>query len=183
MSNLNIFHGPNAGYALELYERYQQDPTSVDPATRAFFDTWTPTDGYSTPTVAPLPMAETGLDVDTIVGAARLIRYIRELGHLAAHIDPLGDEPPGDPGLEESIHGVTDADLAALPASIVRGPLVSDAGNALEAVEQLRRVYAGSIGYETDHLQIFEERAWMRETIESGSFFQNFDAERKRDLL
>ena len=32
------FYGPNAGYVLELYERYQADPTSVDEATRAFFE-------------------------------------------------------------------------------------------------------------------------------------------------
>ena len=28
------FHGPNAGYVLELYERYRNDPSSVDAATR-----------------------------------------------------------------------------------------------------------------------------------------------------
>ena len=32
------FYGPNAGYVLELYERYQADPASVDAATRAFFE-------------------------------------------------------------------------------------------------------------------------------------------------
>ena len=36
------FHGPNAGYVLELYERFQKDPTAVDAATRAFFEEWTP---------------------------------------------------------------------------------------------------------------------------------------------
>ena len=30
MSDFSPFHGPNAGYVLELYERYQQDPQSVD---------------------------------------------------------------------------------------------------------------------------------------------------------
>ena len=38
------FHGPNAGYVLDLYERYQRDPASVDAATRAFFERWTPSD-------------------------------------------------------------------------------------------------------------------------------------------
>jgi len=28
---LDQFHGLNAGYVLELYERYRQDPASVDP--------------------------------------------------------------------------------------------------------------------------------------------------------
>ena len=42
MSDLMLFHGPNAGYVLELYERYQQNPQSVDAATREFFERWTP---------------------------------------------------------------------------------------------------------------------------------------------
>ena len=42
MYDINTFYGPNAGYVLELYERYRQNPSSVDPETRAIFDTWTP---------------------------------------------------------------------------------------------------------------------------------------------
>ena len=34
MSDLNVFYGPNAGYVIELYERYRQDPESVPPSTR-----------------------------------------------------------------------------------------------------------------------------------------------------
>ena len=191
MSDLTMFHGPNAGYVLELYDRYRQDPQSIDAATRAFFESWTPSDGVA-PAVSPAAAAAPSdgaaaqaspLDVAHTVGAARLIRYIRELGHMAARIDPLGGEPPGDPGLELSIHNVTEEDLAALPAEIVRGPLVEGSRNALEAFEKLRHVYAGTIGYETDHIHIFEERAWIREAIEDRRFFQNFDAGRKRDLL
>jgi 2-oxoglutarate dehydrogenase E1 component len=36
------FHGPNAGYVLELYERYRADPHSIDAATRAAFERWSP---------------------------------------------------------------------------------------------------------------------------------------------
>src|SRR6266700_8249970 len=40
MYDLEAFYGPNAGYVLELYERYRQNPASVDVGTRAIFDTW-----------------------------------------------------------------------------------------------------------------------------------------------
>ena len=42
MNNWDMFYGPNAGYALDLFERYRQDPTSVDAAARAFFDSTPP---------------------------------------------------------------------------------------------------------------------------------------------
>src|SRR3712207_8979231 len=36
------FYGPNLGYVLELYERYREDPESVDERNREFFETWSP---------------------------------------------------------------------------------------------------------------------------------------------
>ena len=39
---LGRFAGVNAGYVLELYERFRQNPESVDPATRAAFEKWNP---------------------------------------------------------------------------------------------------------------------------------------------
>jgi ABC-type polysaccharide/polyol phosphate transport system ATPase subunit len=41
-SQENQFYGPNLGYVLELYERYREDPESVDGRTREFFETWSP---------------------------------------------------------------------------------------------------------------------------------------------
>src|SRR6266542_2134753 len=185
MTDLSLFHGPNAGYVLELYERYQRDPQSVDAATRALFERWSPPEaGGAPPAAAPgtsTPAAQ--FDLTRTVGAARLIRYIRELGHLDAQIDPLGSPPPGDLGLHLNIHGVDESFLASLPASIVRGPLAEESANALEGVEKLRAVYSGSIGYETDHIQNYEERSWIREAIESRRFFYGFDDNRKRELL
>ena len=37
MDDWRDFHGPNAGHILELYDRFRQNPESVDAATRAYF--------------------------------------------------------------------------------------------------------------------------------------------------
>ena len=180
MNDFSAFHGPNAGYVLELYDRYRADPQSVDADMRAFFQQWSPPADEQTPSV---PQGSgTTLDITRTVGAARLIRYIREQGHLDAHIDPLGSPPRGALGLHMDIHGVDEAFLASLPASIVRGPLAAKSHDALEGVQKLREAYSGSIGYETDHIQIFEERAWLRDAIEDRRFFSAGPA-RKRELL
>ncbi|MGE5264223.1 MAG: 2-oxoglutarate dehydrogenase E1 subunit family protein, partial [Acidobacteriota bacterium] len=42
MDDWHEFPGSNAGYVLELYDRYRQNPGSVDTATREFFARWTP---------------------------------------------------------------------------------------------------------------------------------------------
>ncbi len=202
MSDLEEFYGPNAGYVLDLYERYQQDPASVDSQTREMFQGWNPisppmpyrngtngngTNANGTNGSAP-PPAQTApqpsqVDVRKVIAAARVTRLVRELGHLTAHIDPLGSTPPGDPGLELATHGLTTSDLEALPAAVVGGPLAEGAANALEALGRLRQAYSGAVGYEDGHIHSPEERAWLQNAAESREFFQNFTAADKRAVL
>src|SRR5690349_9158162 len=116
---LDEFGGVNAGYVLELYERYKQNPQSVDPQTRKIFESWTPVADEAAGSL----QAQAGVEVHKIVGAANLAECIRRYGHLAARLDPLGSEPVGDPSLSPAAHGITDADLKVLPASLVGGPV------------------------------------------------------------
>src|SRR5262245_36476814 len=111
--NLDQFPGVNAGFVLELYERFRRDPGSVDPQTRAAFERWAPDAGTppSPESRAPAP----GVRLDAVVGAANLAESIRRYGHLGAHIDPLGAPPLGDPALSPAAHGITDDDLRQLP--------------------------------------------------------------------
>jgi 2-oxoglutarate dehydrogenase E1 component len=169
---LDDFQGVNAGYVLELYERYRQNPESVDPDTRKAFESWTPpsTDVASTQAVAG------GTSIQKIVGAAALADCIRRYGHLAARIDPLGSEPVGDPSLSPAAHGITEEDLRSLPASLVEGPVAESSANALEAIEKLRRVYCSTSGFDYAHVFVPEERDWLRYAAESGRFLPPMDA-------
>lgn len=170
------FHGPNAGYLLELYERFRQDPDSVDAATRALFERWSPpVDGR--------PAAADRADVDQIVGTVNLAQSIREYGHLAAQLDPLGGDPPGDPALAPDFHGVDETALRELPASLVGGPIAARAETAQEALKRLREVYAATIGYDYDHVRNPDERAWLREAAETRRFHPENDPINERGLL
>lgn len=178
MSIYSRFHGPNAGYVIELYERYLEDPSSVDPATRAYFEQWRP----------ELPPAQgvataTGVDVGKIVGVANLAQSIRKHGHFAARLDPLGSTPVGDPTLDPSAHGVSDADLASLPASVAGGTVAASATNAAAAIAALRDIYCDTTGYDFDHVQVTKERDWLVDAVESRRFNQPLSVDQKRALL
>jgi len=166
------FHGPNAGYILELYERYQANPDSVDAATRAAFEQWRPPDDANGHVPAQIAAPEGPAPAtEKLTGAVNLATAIREYGHLAANIDPLGlANPPGDPALHPSAHGVTEADLDELPASLIGGPAAEGAANAREAIERLRQIYSSTIGYDYDHMRLPDERAWLREAAETRRF-------------
>jgi len=201
MEDLDLFHGPNAGYALDLYDQYQRDRDSVDPQTRALFDllplTLTPDAMLARPAngAAPLPIpngasangampATTApLNLAAIGDAARLARNIRGRGHLAARIDPLGSAPEGNPGLRAETYNLTPQDLAALPAEVVGGPAARGAASAGEAIDRLRAIYEGATGYDYSHVHDPEEHAWLREAVESGHYRAALPPDEQRAAL
>jgi len=173
------FSGVNAGYVLELYEKFRQNPDSVDPATRSAFQSWTPPADVQA--AAPAGSAVSG--IHTIVGAANLAESIRRYGHLAARIDPLGSTPPGDPSLSPRAHGISDDDLRQLPASLVGGPVAETSTSAYDAIEKLRRVYCSTTGFDYAHVFVPEEREWLRHAAESGRFLPPMDSGSAKALL
>jgi len=176
MASWQDYSGLNRGYVLELYEKYRQDPASVDANTRAQFEQWTPPadDG---------PAVAAGLPLQKIVGAVNLAQSIRRYGHLAAQLDPLGSKPLGDPSLSPETHGVTHEDLRALPATLLSTPLSEKASNMLEIVEAFRQLYCSTTGYDISHVFVPEERRWLRQACETGRFRAPSDPINPRALL
>ncbi len=165
MGGWSEFQGLNAGYVLELYERYRQDPAAVDAQTRAYFEQWTPPDLVSAPADR-----ESAVDVVAVVGAATLAEAIRRYGHLAAQIDPLGSRPTGDPALAPEAHGLTEDALRQLPARVVSGPVAEGKSTAADAIAALRAAYCGRSGFDFAQVFVPEEREWLRLAVESGRF-------------
>ena len=188
---LDAFYGPNAAYVLDLYDRYLADPNAVDQATRDFFAALRPEDlagldlvpvaaANGVATAAP---TATEVDARAVVGAVKLVNAVREYGHLAVRLDPLGSDPHGAPELDPARHGVSEADLARLPADIVDGPAARGAANAAEAIARLRAIYTGAIGWDFDSVQNAAERDWLRAAVETGRYAVALDANAKKALL
>jgi 2-oxoglutarate dehydrogenase E1 component len=166
-SGWNEFQGVNAGYLAELYDRFRNDPGSLDEATRAFFEANPP----SPRRVLDDSSGREALAVASVLYAQSIRRY----GHLAAAIDPLGSRPLGDPALELETHGLSVADLESLPADLFIGPAAEGARTMAEVIERLRGIYCGTTGYDLAHIFVPEERRWWREAIETGRFHAPHD--------
>src|SRR5215216_7370583 len=180
------FYGPNLGYVLDLYERYREDPDSVDEHTRSFFEGWSPPEPETNGRSAGTP-AVAGVDVDKIVAVVKYVRAIRDFGHRAAQLDPLGSEPPGDPALDRDFYDISDEDLEALPSSLINapgtGPIPGRTKNAREAIGELKRIYMKTTGYDFGHIHNPEERFWLREAVESERFHRVYEGEVAKRLL
>ena len=82
------FHGPNAGYVLELYERFQRDPASVDEGWRVYLSSLSPADVQALDSAAA-PAAGAAApqpDLCKAFAARELGRAIRQRGHTAARL-------------------------------------------------------------------------------------------------
>src|SRR3989449_4032991 len=74
----------------------------------------------SSPVPLPQPEAVGVEDLKHVAAAYALVRAHRNFGHLAAHLDPLGSEPPGDPSLDIGRLGLTPEIMARIPAEVLR---------------------------------------------------------------
>jgi 2-oxoglutarate dehydrogenase E1 component len=177
------FYGPNLGYVLELYEKYKEDPDSVDKHTQSFFESWSPPESGANGHSISGALGS----VSKLIGAAKYIRSIRDFGHRAAQLDPLGSEPPGDPALDPGFHDVSEDDLEALPAGILNfpgtGPIPQHTNTAKEAIDELWRIYCKTSGYDFGHIHNASERFWLREAVESERFNEVLEGEDAKTLL
>ena len=177
MSSLPISSVFNDGYVAEQYENYRRDPAGVDESWRQFFrfaeaiggGTGAGTGGAASPDL-----------LRKVAGAASLVQAIRQYGHLAVPIDPLGSPPPGAAELTPEFHGLTDADLAEVPGSALGFP---ERETAADVVKRLREVYSSRLGFEVWHLSDENEREWFRQQFRSGELLRPLPDEDRVALL
>lgn len=182
------YYGPNLGYVQEQYELFQSDPGAVDASVRELFEIWgappsasSAIDGTRSASDADVsqpanvaPVTAGPLDINKlkkVVAAHQLMLNIRRYGHLAADIDPLELSQPADTKLlEPGTFGLTEADLASMPASLIWDNAPGDLTNGWQAIQRLREIYSRSAAYEFTHIHDENERDWLHKQAESATF-------------
>ncbi|HET7568108.1 MAG TPA: 2-oxoglutarate dehydrogenase E1 component, partial [Gaiellaceae bacterium] len=145
--------------------------------------------GHAAAPVVPqpaAPVATVAADPEllgAVAASMALVKAFRMHGHLAARLDPLGSEPPGDPALEPErlVPRLTPELQARVPASLLR--LYVDGETLADALPRLRETYTGTIAYEIEHISDHEERVWLRQAIESGRYRRPLADEERVRLL
>ncbi|MGA7705391.1 MAG: multifunctional oxoglutarate decarboxylase/oxoglutarate dehydrogenase thiamine pyrophosphate-binding subunit/dihydrolipoyllysine-residue succinyltransferase subunit, partial [Solirubrobacteraceae bacterium] len=143
-----------------------------------------PRPGEATPTQTTGPAPGGAPDeqmLQAVQAASTLVHRFRSHGHLAAHLDPLGSEPEGEPQLDPEAAGLTPHVMAQIPARILRMYVPGE--TLAEALPHLRQTYCGTIAYEIEHISSHKQRVWLREQIESGTYRQPLGTEERKALL
>jgi 2-oxoglutarate dehydrogenase E1 component len=182
---LDDFFGPNLGYLIDQFERYQKDPTTVEQKIRLMFEQMGLNSADFAISSNTIPTASE-LDPEQqrkIVAAASLAENIRTYGHLAANIYPLGNYQNDRTNLELKNYGLSEGDLDKLPAEILCRNESMSRKTGLEAYRYLQEVYTKSIAYEFAHVSMAEEKNWLIKKIEGGSFGTSITREKRLNTV
>src|SRR2546423_8999526 len=148
------------------YQRWQEDPASVDASWSAFFE------GFE---LGNLPQRTGGAATAAPRAAAResplqtridgLVYAYRTLGHTIARVNPMAEKRPENPQLTLRELGFNEKDLDLRVSS--KFFLDNEEMSLREMIARLQKIYADSIGAEFMHIQNTRMRNWVLHRLES----------------
>ncbi|MCF8027409.1 MAG: 2-oxoglutarate dehydrogenase E1 component [Desulfobacteraceae bacterium] len=178
------YNGPwSAQYIETQYNRWKQDPNSVDPDWQFFFQGFEL--GRTQKPAASEEVCEP-CDEQTVRKQSRveaLVYRYRDIGHLLSCTDPLAACPTDHPLLNPKAFGLDEKDMQrrfyapGLPEHPGRQMTLD------ELVDHLRQTYCRSVGVEYMHIQDPEERKWLRQRMESTQNMPALSDEEKIRIL
>jgi 2-oxoglutarate dehydrogenase E1 component len=147
----------------DAYRQWLADPAAVDATWQAFF-----AGAEFNGNIGGTGGTGTTLNVETRLqtGAVRLITAYRDLGHLAAHLDPLKPAPDKEPWLIslERFHLTPDDLDSVVDASMyfgIDGPM-----KLRDLLDKLQETYSRTVGVEYMHIQDITARGWLAKRME-----------------
>src|SRR5678815_2767490 len=150
----------------ENYQRWQEDPESVDSSWSAFFEGFELGDLHlrnGATVEGPARPETTESSLQTRVDG--LVYAYRTLGHTIALLDPLAEKRPENPLLSLRELGFSEKDLDLQVSSKF---FRDDKRMTLrEMISALECIYADAIGAEFMHIQNTRIRNWVRHRLES----------------
>lgn len=175
-------------YLEELYQKYSEDPSSVDPSWQEAFASLRlspETALSSSQKVYDRPVGQYAKIDKTSPADLRvynLIQTYRTYGHLFAKFNPIATHPLAEPWqLKLETLGFASEELPALfpTCGILEKPMAS----LQEIIDTLRSIYCDKIGVEYMGLQSPELEEWLQQHIEPNRFRTNLRIEQKEMIL
>ena len=187
MNRSTVVNWTNAELIEEKFQKWQQDPASVEDSWQSFFAGYELGNRREPSATAPGSSAAVveGCDPDAArlqAAVTRLIDAYREVGHYLADLDPLKLSPVLDTHemLELSAFGLSEDDLDKTFYSQVANPPLT---TLRKLIGILRETYCGTIGVEYMHIRDSGIRQWLKERMEPSRNRPNFDVRQKRRII
>ena len=191
MDRFSFLNAAHTQFFADLYEQYTQNPDSVEPSWRAFFQGFDfGMETFSEEQVlAQISKTETnGQDCSLVSGklqkefnVLRLIDGYRTRGHLFTKTNPVRDRRTYTPNLDLVNFDLSDADLdTVFDAAKVIGKQPT---TLRQILVHLQNMYCQHIGIEYMHMENPVFVNWVQERINANDNQPSFNAEQKKHIL
>ncbi|MBF0693747.1 MAG: 2-oxoglutarate dehydrogenase E1 component [Flavobacterium sp.] len=190
MDRFSFLNAAHAEFFAELYDQYLENPDSVEPSWRSFFqgfDFGSSSYGNSAEADARAfdgsqlncePVSE---KLQKEFNVLRLIDAYRNRGHLFTKTNPVRERRAYKPSLDIENYGLTQADMDT----------VFDAANAMklapctlrEIIGHLDKIYCQSIGVEYMYIRTPEIIQWIQDKIGYNDNIPRYNDEQKKHIL
>ncbi len=189
MSDYSYVFNAHPSFIESMYQKYQQDPSSVEDGWRTFFQGFEfsqKVNGDSNGSTANGTNGQTkapAKNIDKEFGVQSIIHGFRSRGHLLSTTNPIRSRRDRSPHLDLNDNNLSEADLTE---KFVAGEEIGLANATLqEILDRMRKLYCGNIGYEYAHIENREKRMWLRDKIENRRVDDNYglSLEKKRRIL
>ena len=183
MDKYSFLNAAHTAYFADLYEQYQQDPDSVEPSWKAFFQ------GYDFGSDNYGVSGEIVEGVDTQIPehvqkefqVVKLIDDYRTRGHLFTKTNPVRDRRKYTPSLELSNFGLSSADLDTV---FNAGDIIGIGPQSLREIQKhLEAIYCDAIGVEYMYIRRPNERQWIQDKLNNNDNHGNFTPNQKKHIL
>ncbi len=183
MDKYSFLNAAHTAYFAELYEQYLQNPDSVEPSWRAFFQ------GYD------FGSENYGLDGEIVEGVStqipehvqkefqvvQLINSYRTRGHLFTKTNPVRERRKYTPTLDIKNFGLTEEDLDTV---FNAGETLGIGAQTLrEIIRHLEAIYCDAIGIEYMYIRQPEEIDWIQKKLNINDNHPNFTKAQKLHIL
>jgi 2-oxoglutarate dehydrogenase E1 component len=183
MDKYSFLNAAHTAYFADLYEQYLENPDSVEPSWRAFFQ------GYD------FGSENYGMDGEIVEGVSaqipeqvqkefqvvKLIDAYRTRGHLFTKTNPVRARRKYAPSLEIANFGLLESDLDTM---FNAGDIIGIGAQTLREIRtHLEAIYCDSIGVEYMYIRDPERMQWMQNKLNVNDNQPNFSAEQKKHIL
>ena len=169
MKDFSYITHSHPAYIESLYNDFLNNPESVDPEYRKFFEGFdfalSNTNGHAAvPTAAPAAQAPAS-NLEKEFAVYNLILAYRKNAHLVAKTNPIRPRKDRGAKLDPGFFGLGEADLQQ---GFYSGTFVG-IGNATlqQIIDHLQKVYCGSVGIEYQYIVSHERLEWLQKELET----------------
>jgi len=191
MDRFSFLNAAHTEFFADLYEQYLQNPDSVEPSWRAFFQgfdfgmtSYNEENAVAELSSYAVNVPQNGQVSDKIqkeFNVLKLIDAYRTRGHLFTETNPVRERRLYTPNLDIVNFGLSSTDLnTVFDAAKILGHKPS---SLQEILNHLKNVYCQHIGIEYMYMRNPEVIQWIQDRININDNLPNFDVDQKKHIL